>query len=306
MVPSMDEIKNYEDLFRGRKILFIMPTLSTGGAERVMVTVIKYINRDKYEPTLLVLNQGNNALDLEDIDCNVELINLKVNRLRNAPLKLLSAIKKYNPDTVISTLGYLNELLSVLIPFLPKKVKYIARESSIPSLRNEADSNRRLHNLIYNRYMHRFDTIICQSNDMLKDLHDNFKVPTEQMVVIDNPVDREYIFRKSLEECTELKNEDRNILAVGSLKKVKNYKLLIEEAALSDTNTKYWILGEGEERNNLEKLISTKQLEDKVVLLGHQKNPWKYMSKAEEFWQKSYWEGNSNALKEWRLIRGFE
>ena len=303
MAPTMDEIKQYEKLFKGRKVLFIMPALSTGGAERVMVTIIKHLNRELFSPTLMVLNQGKNVLDLEDIGCKVDVIDLKVKRARYAPLTLISAIKKAKPDTVISTLGYLNEILSVVLPILPKKIHFIARESSVPSLRNKADSKSKLHDFIYRRFIKRFNTIVCQSTEMLEDLNGEYGIPKSQMVVIDNPLDAEYIQRKSKEECLEMNKEAHNILAVGSLKKVKNYNLLIEEAYSSTSNTKYWIIGEGNERENLEKLIFEQKVGDKVVLLGHQINPWKFMANADVFWQKSHWEGNSNAKKEWEFLK---
>ncbi len=303
MAPTMDEIKQYEKLFRGRKVLFIMPSLSTGGAERVMVTIIKHLNKAIFTPKLLVLNRGENDLDLAEIGCEVEVIDLKLKRARFAPLALISAIKKEEPHTVISTLGYLNEIISIVLPFLPKKMHFIARESSIPSLRNNADSFSKLHHWIYQRYMRRFNTIVCQSEEMFEDLKKVYGIPKNQLVIIDNPLDQEYILRKSKEECSELKVEEHNILAVGSLKEVKNYNLLIEEATASNTNNMYWIIGEGDERENLEALILANGLKRRVVLLGHQTNPWKFMANADEFWQKSHWEGNSNAKKEWEFLK---
>mgnify|MGYP001052860129 CR=1 FL=1 len=79
MAQAMDEIKQYEKLFRGRKVLFIMPSLSTGGAERVMVTIIKHLNKAIFTPKLLVLNRGENDLDLAEIGCEVEVIDLRNN-----------------------------------------------------------------------------------------------------------------------------------------------------------------------------------------------------------------------------------
>lgn len=299
----MDEIKQYESLFKGKKILFIMPELSAGGAERVMVTIIKYIDRSKYYPVLLIINEGTNPLDLNDIGCDVELINLNEKRVRNAPFKLIKAIKEINPDTVLSTLGYLNEMISLTIPFLPKSIKFIARESSIPYKRNDADSWSLIHHWIYKRTMKRFSLIVCQSEEMVGDLNQNYNFPKEQLVLIDNPLDKEYILRKAKENCPEIDKLNRNILAVGSLKKVKNYPQLIEDAIASESDVKYWILGEGSERGNLERLISELDLEHKVFLLGHQNNPWKFMVVCDEFWQKSHWEGNSNALKEWGVVK---
>jgi len=151
--------------------------------------------------------------------------------------------------------------------------------------------------------MRRFNTIVCQSEEMFEDLKKVYGIPKNQLVIIDNPLDQEYILRKSKEECSELKVEEHNILAVGSLKEVKNYNLLIEEATASNTNNMYWIIGEGDERENLEALILANGLKRRVVLLGHQTNPWKFMANADEFWQKSHWEGNSNAKKEWEFLK---
>ena len=299
----MDEIKQYESLFKGKKILFLMPSLSAGGAERVMVTIIKNLDRTKYCPLLVILEEGINPLNLEDLGCNVELVNLKISNARYSLFALYQLIKFRNPDTVISTLGYVNEILSILIPFLPKSIRFVARESSIPSMRNKADNYSALHNWLYNKPMKKFDNVVCQSQEMYSDLVDNYGFTKEQLVLIDNPVDEEFVLRKSKEKCVELEPNFYNVLAVGSLKKVKNYDLLIQEAEKSPEHYRYWIIGEGDERGVLEAQIKANNLSEKVVLLGHQINPWKFMANADEFWQKSHWEGNSNAKKEWDFLQ---
>jgi|TARA_B110000046_G_C12927459_1_gene369919 hypothetical protein len=65
-------------------------------------------------------------------------------------------------------------------------------------------------------------------------------------------------------------------------------------------------LGDRSEKENLEAQIKELKLKNKVHLLGHKNNPWKYMAQANEFWQKSLFEGNSNALKEWAFLSSQE
>lgn len=302
MVFEMDEIKKYENQLKGKSILFLMPSLSAGGAERVIITIIKYLNKTKYKPVLVILNEGKNPLDLNELKCQVELINLNVSKARYAALAIYKVIKQKNPDTVLSTLGYVNEILSFLIPFLPKSIKFIARESSIPSKRNAINENQKIHDWIYRRFIKRFDLIICQSQEMYDDLKSEYRFDSSKMVIIDNPLDEKYILTKSKEECFELDKTNYNVLAVGSLKPVKNYELLLKESVKAPEHYQYFIIGEGVERFRLTSLIQKMKLENKVHLLGHQTNPWKFMSRANEFWQKSQFEGNSNALKEWNYL----
>ncbi|MBD81634.1 MAG: hypothetical protein CL840_22130 [Crocinitomicaceae bacterium] len=299
----MDEVRQYESCFMGRNIMFLMPSLASGGAERVIVTLIKYLDRTKYTPVLVILNQGKNPLDLKEMGCEAELINLNVSKARYAWAPLYKLIKSRKPDTVVSTLGYVNEILSLMIPFLPKTIRYIARESSIPSMRNKADKNAFVHEWIYNRFMKRFDVIVCQSMAMFEDMKNNYGFTEDKLIEIDNPVDREYLIKKSQEDCNEMSSEFHNVIAIGSLKSVKNYGRLIKEAANAPENYRYYILGEGVERKKLEDQIRDLNLIDKVKLLGHQSNPWKFMARADEFWQKSHWEGNSNAKKEWEQLK---
>ena len=50
------------------------------------------------------------------------------------------------------------------------------------------------------------------------------------------------------------------------------------------------ILGEGEERNKLEKLIKKLNLENKIFLVGYKPNIYKYLKKSEGFVLTSHWE----------------
>lgn len=83
------------------------------------------------------------------------------------------------------------------------------------------------------------------------------------------------------------------LLGVGRLTKQKNFKFLIscfQKITASQPNLKLVILGDGEEMQNLKKLILSKRLDDKVFLLGHKQNVFNYLSHAKFFILSSLWE----------------
>src|SRR5690606_16581840 len=92
-----------------------------------------------------------------------------------------------------------------------------------------------------------------------------------------------------------------NIVSVGKLNKVKGYDRLIAVAAKlkkDAINFNLVIVGEGDERKNLEKLISENQLENQVKLIGFHQNPYKYISKSDLFVSSSRSEGFSSVVVE--------
>jgi len=90
------------------------------------------------------------------------------------------------------------------------------------------------------------------------------------------------------------------IIAVGRLTKAKDYPTFLRAFSLICKKRKAHlvILGEGEERKNLENLIHKLNLPENVAFLGFQKNPYKYMQKASVFVLSSKREGFPNVIVE--------
>ena len=82
-------------------------------------------------------------------------------------------------------------------------------------------------------------------------------------------------------------------VAIGRLTKQKNFKFLIssfQKLTVSQPNFKLVIIGDGEEMQNLKKLVQTKNLENNIFLLGHLQNVFSYLSRAKLFILSSLWE----------------
>ncbi|MCK9455650.1 glycosyltransferase, partial [Sulfurimonas sp.] len=97
-------------------------------------------------------------------------------------------------------------------------------------------------------------------------------------------------------EEVDFRDEKFTFITVGRVDSGKNHKLLVE--AIKDIDAKLYIVGDGELRSALEEQIRELNLKDKVVLLGRQSNPYKYLAKADCFVFSSLYEGFPNVLIE--------
>ena len=83
------------------------------------------------------------------------------------------------------------------------------------------------------------------------------------------------------------------ILTAGRLTKQKNHEYLIRELKdflIKNTEYNLIILGEGEERQNLERIIKKLNLSKSIILKGFKENPFSYMVKSDVFILSSKWE----------------
>ena len=192
-------------------IIFILPDLETGGAERIVTTLANHLPRNRFEPKILLLRKEGGFLEILKKD--VEIIDIKTLRIRHSLKPILLEIKKRKPDIVFSGFGEVNAYLSLFIKLFPK-TKFIARETNVVS-KHVTRKEIRIFYKFYNNY-HR---IICQSDDMQNDLIENFKIKKEKLIKINNPVDFDFINEKlNFSTKPEAFNDDfKNVVAIGNL-----------------------------------------------------------------------------------------
>jgi glycosyltransferase involved in cell wall biosynthesis len=283
-----------------KKIMIVMPSLTAGGAERVMLTIVKHIDREKFIPIFVLAKKEGRFLNLLDnLPKDIKVIDLKMSQARYAIFKILKVINDVKPDIVFSTLGHLNLLISIIRPFYSKKIKFISRESNTVSIENEGEKYPKLFDLLYKKVYNNFDLIITQSNYMRDDLVQNFGIQKEKIAVIYNPVDIKNVSKKSLESTKEVFNKNKiNLIAAGRLVPQKGFDVLVDTISLLDDRFHLTLLGEGDDEEVIKQQIKTLGLEDKITLLGFQHNPYFYMKEADFFILSSRYEGLPNVVLE--------
>ena len=156
-----------------RRVLFLIPTLTGGGAERVVVTLLQHLDRRRFDLALAVVDTRGAAFR-DEVPPDVEFIDLGCRRVRHALPKLVRLLRRRRPDVVLSTLGHLNLALSIVRPLLPGSTRYIARETTVVSHGIAEYPRPRLWAWAYRRFYGRFDRVICQSRGMRTDLVEAF------------------------------------------------------------------------------------------------------------------------------------
>lgn len=278
----------------------MLPSLAGGGAERVTVTLLRHLDRDRFHLSLAVVNLRD-AVYLPDVPADVEIIDLDCRRARYAIWKVVSLLRKRRPDVVFSTLGHLNLLVALLMPLLPKGIRYVAREASIASKIMYMHAWPRLMSWLYRRLYKRFDCIVCQSEAMRHDLIETYGLSFAKAVIVANPVDIEKV--RGLSQGggfpAELRPNYFNIVTAGRLSYEKGMDLLLHAISLcADIPLNVVILGDGPLRHVLEQQIVDSGIGDRVILAGFQINPYIYFAHADLFVLSSRIEGFPNVVLE--------
>ncbi|CAM2061031.1 N-acetylgalactosamine-N, N'-diacetylbacillosaminyl-diphospho-undecaprenol 4-alpha-N-acetylgalactosaminyltransferase [Desulfovibrionales bacterium] len=286
------------------RILFLLPSLEPGGSERIVITLATRLDRSRFTPELAVL-QANGVL-ATTLPTYLPLHDLAVPRARLALPKLIRLIQYRRPAIVCSTLGHLNMLMAMAQPFLPHRIQLIGRESCVLSRAHVTRPHPHLLDFLACRLLPRLDFIICQSRDILLDLHDHYHVPETQMMVIHNPVDTSELQTRAKAMPPPLQSihstyNQRHLVAAGRLVHQKGFDLLLKALAyLADQipNLHCTILGQGPEEAQLRAMIETLGLADRVFLAGFVADPAPYFFAADLFVLPSRFEGLPNVLLE--------
>ncbi|MCX7738941.1 MAG: glycosyltransferase [Hydrogenothermaceae bacterium] len=241
-----------------------------------------------------VLVVGNKDYVEEKI--NVNYVALKKERRINGDLayayRLSKIIKEFNPDIAYSFMRpmSINLGLSTLFYRNPDTL-YIG------SIHN-ANNFLSYRNNIYTPYRYFVKTILnklsyisAPSEAILEDVKKAFFIDDKKLVFLPNFINFGRIDKLSKEEDIE---DDNYILNIGRLVEQKNQEALIRIfSRLSKLykNLKLIIVGDGNLKSYLERMVKELSLEGKIRLVGYKENPWIYFRKAKLFVLTSIFEG---------------
>ncbi|PWK19961.1 glycosyltransferase [Xanthomarina spongicola] len=274
------------------KILFILPSLAAGGAERIMSFIASKISKTQFNTKLVITGFKNKTVYQTE---GLEVIYLNKSRVLKSGISLYKLIKKENPEIVISSIVHLNTFSAFFSLFFPN-IKFIAREANVLSVLNKHNPTK---NLLFSKNMVVFayklvDKIICQSRDMQKDVVTNYGVPLEKTVLINNPITNSFQTKKlSRNLLTPIK-----FITVTRLSKHKGHERIINALAKLNFPFHYTIIGKGLEKDNILNLINKYNLNEKVEYIEYTHEVSKYLSESDLYLQGSFVEGFPNILIE--------
>ena len=285
-----------------KKLYVLLPNLDLGGAERVVVTLLRYFDRMKFDCCLVVLGRDDGALAAY-LPSDIRVIYLNKPRVLLATPALVCLLWRAKPDLIFTNLSHLNLVLAMVRFLLSSKIKIIARESNVVSINVRQYQAHAIWSFFYKIFYRRLDKIVCQSMVMQNDLIENFCVPVEKTVVILNPVDVNAI--KTLAKKGEVKvipqrgTDSFRFVFVGDLRPQKRVDRLLKAFAIIPKGlASLDIIGDGVERQMLHNLCNDLALSDRVRFVGFQPNPYGWIDVADALLLTSDFEGAPNVVLE--------
>jgi len=288
-----------------KTVNFIIASLSTGGAEKVVANLSKeLVNR--YNVNIILF--GSNSS--EDYSTNGNIIYLdKINTRLNPIYKIFAFFLRINK------LRKIKKKSDISISFIeyPNFINVLSRvkgHKTVLSVRNHMTMkhSKGLKSMIWKwtirRYYRNADKIVSCSKEIEYDLIKNYHIPSPLITVIYNgyPINE---IRKMSTETLDVKEQEifdkPVIISIGRLSYHKGFTKLIKAFHLlkKDYNDfQLVILGKGEMLDELNTLITDLHLNDSVHILGFKKNPYTYIAKSKVFVLNSSYEGFPNVLLE--------
>tara|TARA_B100000989_G_C19462938_1_gene437017 strand:+ start:108 stop:827 length:720 start_codon:yes stop_codon:yes gene_type:complete len=149
--------------------------------------------------------------------------------------------------------------------------------------------------MIWKSVSNKIKCITCPTFDLKKDLEEMNIFDSKKIHFLPDAIARIKEFKRKSDFSLDnnIPKNKKIILSAGRLTKQKNYIYLINEFfEFSKTNDQFIliILGEGEKKGEMQRLIKKRDIDDKVFLLGFKKNIYSYMHKSCVFVLSSLWE----------------
>lgn len=320
-----------------KRILFVIPSLRSGGAEKSLLTLLTLIDYQKYSVDLLCFRREGLFYDKIPSEVNVitgtedyEMFDggaksailyfLKKGNLSSVAdrIKYIYAYKETNPDVkdrkmwglLKKQLPQVNEKYDCVIGYLEGNASFYAADYENTDKRIcyvHSDIKKLGINKTANgEAFEKCDVIVTVSQVCADSIADEFPFAKSKTVVIEN-ITSARLLRQSAQSKTvfDKNNEEKIILTVGRFSPPKGIDLAVKASKIlkeKGYRFKWYHIGTGELKNEIEALISSSGVENEFVLLGERADPYPYIGGCDIYVQPSRYEGKSIAIDEAKCL----
>lgn len=286
-----------------KRILFIDGPLGGGGAERVLIDILRNIDYEKYEVDLAVICRGGVLMD--EVPPQVHVIELwpgynlayklacrasrwlRCNWLLSRRMNGRKLRRDY--DIEISFLEGMPLKLGALRTTDARKATWV--HADLFTHRYEAGQFFKGEEL---RCYNKMDYVVNVSKDCESAFSKRFPYCTASKRVIYNPIDRAKIERMAGESEIDRQKNELTVITVGRLTPPKNPERLLQVAKMArqaGLPVRFKWIGDGELRRPMEVLRDEMGLHDVVEFTGFTKNPFPHIKAADIMMITSDFEG---------------
>ena len=282
-----------------KNIYFLLPNLAAGGAERVTITIARILQKEGFRVEFI--NFGKHEGDmLSWIEPEFKMTSFGCSRVLKAILHLRKFMQEH-PDSMyfssrehVSIVGLVaakleNKQIVVRVPNMPKNIL----TKGISGLK-----------LMIIKYINKWllksaKTIIAQNNEMRNQLLEYYGLPSNKIIVINNPVDAKYVIKSAEGSSFPFNSKEVNFLNVSNIAYSKGIDILKEawpKVKRETPNAHMYIVGRTDSEYAKE-IVKSNTLKD-FTFLGFQSNPYPFLKHCDVFVLPSRMEGFPNVVLE--------
>lgn len=304
-----------------KKILFGITSLTLGGAEKVLVDLANKLS-EKYDVTILTIyakgefeKKLNSKVKLKTI-YNFQFNDMTNFKKKITALKLLlfkgHFYRKYVKGDYDIEIAFLEGAITRLFGVKNHNTRKIAWIHNDISKVFGKDIKAKIKIAIDKKTYGKYQTIVFVSkdnrdrfNEVYKDVRDEYLQPVHKRVIY-NYINPENVIKGANETIDDnLSTDTISFLTVARLTKQKAIDRVIRvHKRLMDKGFKheFYVIGDGPERESLEKQIENAKVKDTFHLLGKRENPYPYMKQANFFCLLSEFEGYGMVIEEAKIL----
>ena len=287
-----------------KKILLFIPSIEGGGVEKNFFLITNYLCKTFNDITVITSSKYEAKSKLNN---KIKLIGPNHNFLKTKSrypkyfLCLLYLIKFLMTNKHVLVFAFqANGYASVISKIF--RTNIITRSNSS----SDGWSKNILKFFLYKFLLKLPDEVIVNSYEFKKELDNKFNIST---TVIYNPLNKKEIIKKSKKRLNLkfFKKKDLKLITVGRLVDQKDQITLLKAINLikKKVNFKLLIIGRGNEETRLKIFIDKNKITKFVKIVPFQKNPYKFIIKADLFILTSKFEGLPNVLLEAQSLKKY-
>ncbi|WP_445737053.1 glycosyltransferase [Mariniflexile sp.] len=297
-----------------QKIVFVIESLQCGGAEKSLVTLLNLLDCNKFNIELILFKKGGEFEKFVPSNVHIEYMlldkntNTFFNFYRRIKFWFLKKIKfnklhvaQIHWSVFKNTFSKLERCYDIAIAYNQGFATYYVA-SKVSSKAKYTWLNTDYKNAGYNldfdyQFYNCYNKIVCVSKESEKSIKDELKKIGKDLSIeiIKDISDVDFINKMSFEN-SGLNNDTEitKILTVGRLAKAKGFHLAIEACEIlvkKGYRIKWFVIGDGPLRHEIENIIKEKKLQEYFILLGFKENPYPFIKSCCVYAQTSLFEG---------------
>lgn len=271
------------------RILHVITSLRTGGAEKLMVDLLPRLKAKDLDVDLLLFDGTDTPFRREVEAAGIKVFDLGIGGSVYSPLRLIRLLPFMRKYDVVHTHNTAPQMFAALCSIFPK-TKLVTTEHNTSNRRRAWKWYATIDRWMYGRYR----KVICISKKAEDNLRSFIQDQSTKILTINNGVDVDkYVGAKPSPELEQLAPESRKLIMVAGFRPQKDQDTLIRAHSLLPDKFHLFLVGDGIRRPELEALTKELALDDRVHFLGLRTDVAELLHAADYVVMSSHFEGLS-------------